>query len=290
MLEFSSIAAYDSTITALENQINSHDDSFLAQYASLDEEAVNAKEVEVGFVYQQPLIDFENSYKITNSMRQVFVAEEANWLNNEILDLATDPSNIYVFDIAEMSLLNEKGEVKIGNSLLKLTKGGFIEITDGDINILIRIDNGDMSALAEPNVVTNIDEASRSGDCAWWKGKDFGHEYVTGSKKVIKHVHFHAYPWEGVSEAEITSYKKSGSKWVKYRINLGVANQSYFMNNECNTTLAQEWSGWKRKNAKSISKRVVFWHAFPQYRAENGQSVTGYFEYDSYGNYLVLTW
>lgn len=291
MLKFPSTEAYDFTITNLEQQMETLDDAFLNQYGYLNDNLLNDKEDEVGFVYQQPLIDFENSLNFTNSMRQVFVVAEENWLDNDSLDPSTDPSNIYTFGNAEMAMLNEGGEVKIGTSLLKLTKDGFVEFTDGDVNKLVRFNNGDMSVLNEPNVVTNIDEASRSADCKSWKGEENWDEYVRNKKKVKMHEHFHAYPWKGTSEAQITSYKKKGHRWKRYRINLGVANESAFYdNNDCDNLLYQGWRGWKRKRRKSLSRHNASWGSFPMYRAENNLSVVGYYEYAGHSNNDVLSW
>lgn len=290
MLEFSNTNAYDSTITSLEQQMETLDDAFLAQYGYLNDSLLNEKEEDAGFVYQQPLIDFENSLNFTNSMRQVYVVAEENWLDNDSLDPATDPSLTYVFGNAEMAMLNENGEVKVDSILLKLTTDGFIAFTDGDINKLIRFNNGDMTVLNEPNVVTNLDEASRSANCKSWKGENNWDSYAS-KKKVKKHEHFHAYWWKGTSEAQITSYKKRGRRWKKYRMNLGVANQSYFYDNDdCSTVKAQGWSRWKRKKRKSISKRFPSWGAFPVYRAKNGASVLGYFEYAGHSNNDWLSW
>jgi hypothetical protein len=223
-------------------------------------------------------------------MRQAFQLAETEWLDNEELDMETDPSRVYSFDMAEMTLLNADGEVKIGDVLLKLTNKGFVKIENADVATLIRIKEGDLTAYLEPTVTTNIDfDGGGKGDCTNWKGKDYPHEYVTGSRKVIKHVHFHSYPWKGVSKAEITSYKKSGSKWEGYKMNLGVANQSYFRDNNCSGSLAM-WSGWKHKKSKSIKKGNTSWGAFPQYRAEKDVSVFGYFQYAGYSNQNVLTW
>jgi len=292
MLEFTSIEHYENTIAALEILVEQHEDSFLSTWSSLDDDALNAKVDEVGFVAYQPLIAFENAYNIPSSMRQAFELAEAQWLDNEELDPETDPSRIYSFDMAEMTLLNADGEVKIGRVLLKLTNKGFVKIDNVDVATLIRIKEGDLSAYLEPTVTTNIefDGGMKSGsDCHWWKGKDYWDEYVTNSKTVKMHVHFHSYPWKGVSKAEITSYKKSGSKWVKYKMDLSVANQSYFRDNNCSGSLAM-WSGWKHKKAESIKQGNTSWGAFPQYRAENGASVFGQFQYAGISSIRVLVW
>ncbi len=73
-------------------------------------------------------------------------------------------------------------------------------------------------------------------------------------------------------------------------MNLGVAVQSYFKDTNCGSTVAQGWSGWKRKKRKSIEKNFSSWGAFPQYRAKKNQSIFGYYEYAGHSNSEVLTW
>ncbi len=291
MLEFSNVNTYEKTLADLEAKLDLHEDDFLKQYENLDEKALNQKEEEIGFNEQLPLIVFENHLKFHNSMRQAFIIAEKEWLNNEYLDPKTDPSNIYPFSIVEMTLLNKDGEVKIGKSLFKFTKAGFVEFSDGDINKLISFDNGNMKVLDKPNVFANIQtSSSRSSDCTSWKGEDNWINY-SSNKKVKIHEHFHSYPWKGTSETQITSYKKRGSHWRKYRISLGVNNQSiFYKKDDCSTVNGGGVSGWKRKKRKSISRHIANWDDFPTYRAKNNISVIGYFEYAGNSSYDLLSW
>lgn len=290
MLEFVSIDHYEKTIETLQDLIEQHEDSFCETWSNLDDDALNDKEEEIGFVDYQPLIDFENAYKIPSSMRQSFEQAENDWLGKAELDDKADPSLTYSFDMVEMALLNANGEVKIGDFILKLTNKGFVKIDNVDVATLIRINEGDVTAYEEPTVTHNIEFGEGDkGTCTNWKQKNYTDEYVVGSRKVVKHVHFHSYPWKGTSCAKITSYKKRRGKWKKYRMNLGVANQSYFRDNNCSGSVAK-WSGWKRKKRKSIEKNNSSWGAFPQYRAEKNVSVIGYYEYSGNSNQNFLTW
>ncbi len=289
LLEFSSVEHYEATISTLQTQMEQHEDAFLAAWSSLSDDDLNAKEDEIGFVDHQPLIDFENEYNIPSTLRQVFVAAEQQWLNNNDLVVENSPSIAYPFGMAELTLLNTDGMVKIGDNIIQLTKRGFIQIANLDIATVIRIKNGDMTALQEPSVTTSIEDDGGKGECTNWKGKDIPDEYVTGSRKVIKHVHFHSYPWKGVGSVEITSYKKQGNRWKKYKMNLGVAVQTDFRNNNCTNTLLK-WSGWKYKKAKSIERNNPSWGAYPQYRAQKAVSVIGQFNYAGISNMNCLTW
>lgn len=293
LLEFTSVEHFEAAITSLETQMEQHVGAFVTTWSNLSDEDLESKETEVGFVDHQPLVDFENAYNVPSSLRQVFYAAEEQWLNNEELVPENSPSLVYPFGMAELTLLNSDGMVKIGDKIIQLTKKGFVQIANLDIATVIRIKNGDMTALNEPTVTTNIELDNGGGksgtDCSRWAAKEDYKYYDYNNKKVKRHVHFHSYPWKGVSEADITSYKKKNGSWKRHKTNLGVADQSYFRDNDCNSSLSG-WSGWKRKKRESISERVASWGAFPQYRAENGVSVIGYFEYPGYSNSLVLTW
>ena len=286
MLEFSTKELFDQTVSTLEAQIESHEDAFVQQYSALDDDALNAKEEEIGFNDLQPLLDFENLYSFTNSMRIEYVAAEEIWLDNDVLSTFTDPDNIYGFDIIEMTLLNREGEVKIGNSILKLTDEGFAFILDGSVSTLIRIREGDISALYEDNVETNIDPSK--GSCSGWKKNDDQHNYET-NRKVKRHVHFHSYPWKLVSQTKLKSYKKKNGRWKKYRRTLGVNNQMFYYDKNCNYK-GGAYETWKIKRRKSIYVYNKYTGSILQGKAKNGQSVNGGFKYSNNTIYLLLTW
>jgi hypothetical protein len=288
LLEFSNIEHYESTLANLESQLEQHQDDFLSTWGTLSEDAINEKEEEIGFVEHQPLIDFEIAYNIPTTLRQLFVIAEQQWLNQEELIIENSPKIIYPFGAAELTLLNSDGMVKIGNDVLQLTKNGFVQISNLDITTIIRIKNGDMTALDEPTVTTNLLEDGSKGTCTSWKAKDYEH-YYSSNRKVVKHVHFHSYPLKGIGSSEITSYKKQGNKWKKYRMNLGVAVQIDFRNNDCVNSI-MKFSGWKYKNAKSIEKNCTEWGNFPQFKAEKDLSVFGHYNYSGNSNINVLTW
>ncbi len=287
MLYFSSEELFDQTYETLISEIESHEDDFIDTYSSLNEEQLNDKEEEIGFNYQQPLIDFEYQYAYENSMRQVFEVAEGNWLNNEDLDPQTNPNNQFSFDIIEMALLNADGEVKIGDKILKLTKDGYAYILDGNVNTLIRIREGDMSALDDNNVESNID-LSKSNDCKGWVSQTVIDSY-SSNKKVYKYRHFHSYPWKGTSLVKLTSYKKKWYGWTKYRMMLSVRNQTFFRDTDCHPAGYKD-SGWEHKNRKVLRQYRSKWGSFPQFRAENGISVISKYQYAGISKNEVLSW
>jgi len=290
MLEFGSINIYETTFAGLKADMDNYWDAFITENERLNEDELNAKADSIGFNEQQPLIDFENNLNFTNSMRFVFTEHENAWLYNDSLDPATNPSNTYVFSHEEMAMLNNNGEVKIGDSILILSKKGFILIKDGSLTTLGAIENGDSSVLDDRNVITNVNEENDKGACTSWKGRNSDPVIYASDKRVIKHVHFHSYPWKGVSSAEITSYKKKSSGgWKKWAMYMGVINQSYFRDSDCKSG-PQGTSGWKIKEAKSVEQNFANWAALPAFRAENGQSVFGFYLYAGLSDYYGLAW
>lgn len=290
LLAFEDVDHFEQTITDLENQIETNEDAFVNQYRTLDEEALNAKEEEVGYKTEQPLLDFESQYNIPQSLREVYAAAEEVWMDNDELDPLTDPDKDYPFDETLMTLLNPEGEVQIANRFLKLTNKGFVEIDNLDVTTLIRIDNGDETAYDEPTVYTNIDfDGGSKYACTSWKGKTYKHEYVDNKKLVKRHVQFHCYPWKSVSTTRLKSYKKKNGRWKKHRMQLGVANQANLRNTNCAPKMFM-WSDWKRKKRKSLRKRNTNWDSYPQDRAEKNLSIYGKFEYAGHSNTRVLTW
>lgn len=208
MLEFSSSQLYRQTLESLQGQIESLEDDFVLTYNSLNEEELNEKEAEIGYTERLPLHEFIEYYNFTSSMMNAFEIEELQWLDTPVLDTTNHPYSIYKYDITEMTLLNAEGEVKIGDSILKFTKSGYAYITDGNLTTLIRIRDGDMSALDEPNVITNIDNSK--SECDGWVSKVRWYYYSGNEKRVYTYISFHAYPWYIKSTSKIISYKKNG--------------------------------------------------------------------------------
>ncbi|MDR1848032.1 MAG: hypothetical protein LBR17_07970 [Bacteroidales bacterium] len=76
---------------------------------------------------------------------------------NIMLDFNTSPLNRFPAPSTERCMLNEEGEVKIGDTIIKFLTNGYIEITDGYIQTLNMFNNGDTSVLSQHNVINKID-------------------------------------------------------------------------------------------------------------------------------------
>jgi len=285
MLSFASVEHYEATITSLKNQLEQYLDAFVEPYKNLSFDSLNLMMEQMNFNPDQPIINFLQHYGITSSMYLDYVNYENNWLSNSELVMEGCPQDAFPFAAVEMSLLNANGEVKIGNNILKLTSEGFVYIKSLDVVTLIRIDNGDMDALYEPTVTTNLLDKGK-GTCTSWDHKNKPYEYAS-DKKVAMHVHFHSYPWKGSAEAEITSYHKKNGSWKKYSINMKVVLEAYFRDKDCSGRL-NLLPPPKSKDTKSLSVSASSWGAFPQYRAEKGFSINGTFSFAGQQYFLTL--
>ena len=293
MLEFESTEEYDNTIEMLEQKVERLEDAFVEKYKDLNDEDLNAMEERIGYNDRQALIDFVKSKHFTNSMLFAFLEAEQKWLNNEVLDEKTAPSNVYVVEEAEMALLNEKGEVKIAGEIIKITPNGVVVFSDASVDNVVAYNEGKLDLLTTENVradFTSIQEKSGS-DCHWWKGKTHPKEYDGYRKKVRIHRHFHKYPWKATSVTRIGSYKKRGSKWKRYRTKIGVDNQSYFYHKEnCSTRTFTSYDPLCIKRRKAKRSRNTNKGAYTKDRAKKYESVFGNYKYPGYSVNAVLWW
>lgn len=153
MLHFSNIDIFKETLKNLEIEYENYDDTFLEQWGYLSDDKLDDKEDELGYTPQQPFIDFEKQFKGFKSLRKEIAEKEEVWLNNEVLDEATDPYNHFVFEEEMRTVLNPKGQVKVGKELIQMTMFGYIKITDGNFNTLDLVLNNDARELDLPNVI-----------------------------------------------------------------------------------------------------------------------------------------
>ena len=79
-----------------------------------------------------------------------------------------------------------------------------IEIRDGDLTKLIKINNGDLTIFSDTNVIVTYKEATENiptVECYRWKSKEESFYFNNNSEKVIYKVRFHSYPWKGTGFA-----------------------------------------------------------------------------------------
>jgi len=284
--EFDTQDTYNNYADDLDSQVDALDDAFVAEWGYLDDDALNAKEEELGFDSEKPLTDFENQNDFY-SLRNKYYEEENTWLNHDVLDENNDPNDkdIFDFDEAEMALMNPKGEIKIGSKIYKYVETGILKINDGDFEKLIQYNDGDMSVLNDPNVEF---ETKTDLQCdAWMTTKDY--HYYTSTRRVKRKIKIRSVTSTYAKfKAKIISYKKrsSGNGWKRKRIWLDVGVQTYSF---CGNVDAPGWSGYKHKKRKKLKKKMTFWNNSNHLRAQKyAGSVVGRFKYGGNSTYLYI--
>jgi len=296
ILVFSDQDVYNSVVEQLQQDVDTWDDAFVAEWGHLDDDALNDKEEALNFDAEKPLTDFENQYGF-NSLRKEYLAAEEAWMNNEELIDANDPDldPRFYFDEADMSLLNTKNEIKIGNEITKYVEGGYIKVLDGDFDKLILINAGDTEVLNDDNVLVRIsdDAAARgSSDCTWWT-RQTDNDYYASNKKMYRILQHHGYSWKAVTKAKLKSYKRKNGRWKRYRTNLGVGFHAQFYSGgvcptDGNYDLDHD-TGYREKKRKTLSKRVRF-NGNNHYRVENYWGLRGAYKYGGYNTFKRLEW
>lgn len=277
ILNFNDLQAVEDLATQLENQVDTWNDVFVAQWNSLTDDQLDAKKDLLGFDDDQPLTDFENANNMTSSLRRKFMAEEAVWLNNSVLDDANDPNAKleYGFNNAVMALMNDKGEIKVQNNIYKIVVDGYLNISDGDLQKLLRYNEGDMTVLNEPGVSIdpsiNIDDSNTTETRTSCKrGATDGYSYYETNKRAFLKISLRSYPWKAVAKSQIISYKKSGNKWKRHTRTMSAGSFGIIYDRNCANNFNYS-SEYKTKRRKELYHRREWWEAFPDKKTQAGQ-------------------
>ncbi len=287
MLSFPTFQDYENTIEMLENQLEAHREAFYSQYENLTDDELSDVEDNSTFDPQQPLIDFENQYGITNSLRQYYNTLEEAWLNNQELDPATDPDNDILFDEIEQTLLNEHQEIMIEGKVYAFEKIQAMYEILGDFGTsLTKINNGE-DVSNDPNI---IETSKNSAACTTWKSR-WDYDYYSSTRRIKRRLTIRSLPWFCKTLAQNKSYKKKNGRWKKRATRIGVSLQKYLKGSACYG--ANVRVGYKSKSIRRRRTRTVrmfdfgYSHAL---RARKGQSLFGTFYRGGSSSGKVLTW
>ena len=248
ILTFQDMEDFIATLTELERQVQDLDDAFVEFYKDLDEEALNAKEEEIEFNEEKPLLDFANQIGF-NSLYQKIYTDERAWLSQDDPDWNNDPDNYFIDNEALRVLLNEDSEVKIGMSIYKFNEdGSYYEITDGNLIKLDQIDNreGDINIIIHNNQ-QSIEEC---------KTNKSNFDYIVSSsglhriKWVIK---VYNYPWGCGIKSKVKSYKRRGRSWRKHRTYLGIGLEGRMCLANDSLGASTGWFYYSKEGKKKLS-------------------------------------
>ena len=287
MLSFPTFQDYEDTIEMLEVQLEAHQEAFYSQYESLTDDEVDDMEDSTGFNPQQPLIDFENQYSFSNSLRVKYNELEEIWLNNEELDPNTDPDNDILFDEVEQVLWNEHQEVMIEGKVFAFEKlQATYEITGDFETSLTKINNGE-DVSNDPNIITT--ERSQ-GSCTTWKSRsDFIDNYAN-RRKIKRILSIRSVPWFTKTQAKNKSYKKRGGRWKNRATHIGVSFQRN-LKSTCSGNVVR--SGYKSKSVKRRRQRTATardWGFSHSLRAQKYSGIQGTFYRGGSSSTKSLSW
>jgi len=275
MLEFADWDEYHQTIDFLEDEVNSAINDFAISHYTTNLDFYNYIIDSLDFDEHELLINFENNLNFTNSMRKLYRNLENIWLDNDSLIDENNPKIKYPFIDSEMTLLNEYGEVKIGEGIFKVLNDGYIYITDGDLATLAKFNDGDKSVLTADNVITNLE--TPEGDCDYWKNETNSRNW-DGNKKVYYHLHYHSYLSHMASNSELTSFRKNTSNghWRRWTVDMTVGNTTNSYDRDC-TFEKQNYSPDKIRRSSNLNNRIFSLTDVLEYKCKNGASVYGHF-------------
>lgn len=258
----------------------------------LNDSLLNLKEEEINFDDQAPLSSWEDQIGFSNSMREEYNSLLDIWNSDTTANYKSHPLNTFPFTFAEMSLFNKDGEVKIGDTILKVSADKYVEFRDGDITKLNSYNNGNTSYLTDTTIYYNFTEGKKD-TCRRWVDSSFAEHLENNTYEIIMYFRFHKYWWKAVSRVQIFSkkWKSSRKKYVPYRTSLKVTNQSYFKDvDDCSTNVFSQYKSKGPKERKNLKAVNTHWAKFPPDRARVNVSVYESFQYHGTSNSGFLTW
>lgn len=144
------IQHFEAVVLCLERDVDAHNDAFEAIYGEYSDEALEKMEDSLNFDEDQPLIDLENNFGFF-SLRKHIEDKMEVWLDNTVLNMATNPDDHIILDEETRSLLTPNCEAIIGGQVVDFCDPGIGTVGNGESSI----------SLCSLN----------NGDCCWW-GKD----------------------------------------------------------------------------------------------------------------------
>lgn len=270
MLSFDDWQEFDATAVTLADRVTAYEDAFFTGTENLSEDDLNAYIDSRGFNEQQPLIDFENSFGFTNSLRVRFNTEQARFLADDVLDESLDPNNKYFFTDEELSLLNDNQEVMIGGVIYRFDSEGYSTYTTAYVETF------------------NSRTAPRSGTCKSYYSS-YSYAQYASNKKVKRIDYIRSFPFFYTkSSAKVISYKKVFFGWRLWATKLGVGVQAnLYSPSTCSTLQYTGSAAIVRRRAKQLKRTL---RTFSHHAAKNNISVIGSFEYSGNSSTYALQW
>lgn len=139
MLHFKNFQEYFETLDYLNEIYEAHDEDFVNQYPSLDDDELTEKEQEIGFNAYEPLLDFQANNRIDQTLLSDYISQENVW---KATNAKGTPFfyNTWNIDLDMLTLSNPNGAVSVGNNIVLSEKSGDL-LTFGTIDKVGNLDS-----------------------------------------------------------------------------------------------------------------------------------------------------
>lgn len=216
---------FDYVYGCLETAYENHQDDFETAYGYLDEDDYEDMIVSLGWVDEQPLIDFESTTNFT-SYRKHFVGLEDAWLAAGASGPNPWLDDVFVDEVLA-TMFNQDGAAMVGDTIVYYAPDGtiyHIPAANEDCSlyecILVNPENCDMEG------VQVVDKAATSVCGELYAAEDSTEFYFNeGERRVdwkLKHNRVGGIEDRFIYRSEIRAYRKKNGNWKKWRTKLGV--------------------------------------------------------------------
>lgn len=255
MLKFDSWEHFDQVAEQLSEQLEIYDDAFLAAHEELDEDQLEDLSEDIGYNDQVPQIDFESNLDFMNPLRLSFniISDAYEESNLE----GQSPFTAYVWSGSELSLINDRQQVAIGNEIYQTYNEGYISIDRDYVANLGLLAQNNITALEEkPGVKVKL---ATDPDCKGWKASRRFDEIDSG-RRIEMVAKIRSVPFYSKQEKMSISYKKNrNGKFRQRRTHMSVNIETVVSFDQCNNGDANRSKGfntYKKKRRRDIKTTV----------------------------------
>ena len=216
ILVFSDSADVMQAILYLQQEWDYHNDTFNANYTSYTDDQLDSIANALGFEEDQPLIDFEDNLSFS-SLRDSIETEMDGWLDNTVLNDATNPENFYIVDPFLRTLLNNRCEIIVDSSIWTFHEdGSATEVFDLNFDVLDSVRNETFDPENSPNgrLEPRDNHNGLSECCDNTSEADTMAFNSTDTKRIDCYLELRSWPWTGsIVGKTIALRQKSNGKW-----------------------------------------------------------------------------
>ncbi|MBK6524275.1 MAG: hypothetical protein IPG07_01235 [Crocinitomicaceae bacterium] len=214
ILAFHDMESVVQTLDALESQYLNMETNYINSFPELSGEELTEMEIEFGYNENKPFEEFE-SYFSFSSLRKLILSRSLAFDKSNV---ENDPDDNFVREINIRTILNERYELKIGNSYYKFFSGGYIQIVDGDRSKLEDLERDITLALGMSNVIIEGELGDdRAAGCNSMQFDTYNAYNSSVTRRIKCQISHQTWPWNRYVLAETTNYKKKNSGWDKIR-------------------------------------------------------------------------